>query len=98
MPADTEPERAARDQALENAQARLERQTAILERQTKIYQSLSAGGAASIWAAAQKGTARKAQENESGPESEPISRFVPKRLREAESQQAIEADILPEVG
>lgn len=103
MSTESETERTARDSALELVQTRLERQALIIERMTKVYQSLSAGGAASIWAAAQKGTARRNQdESPDGPESAPISRFIPKRLRENAPQVApqegetVDAEVLPE--
>jgi len=64
LPCDTPEERETRDKALDAAQERLERQVRLMESQTRIYMNLSAGGAASIWAAMQRGTARKQQDEQ----------------------------------
>lgn len=73
MPTDTAEERAERDTMMGAVQERLERQTAIMERQARTYQHLSAGGAASIWSAMQRGSARKQQDDQ--PSERPVKPY-----------------------
>lgn len=64
----------------------LERQTGILKSQTEIYQKLSAGGGASVWAALQRLTPPQAPQREEERDAGPKRHFRSVKATEVEAQ------------
>jgi len=105
MHCETPADYASRATEMMRIQEMQERQTAIMERRVRTFGQLSAGGAASIWAAMQRGTARQQQDKANEERTvKPRRRF---RLVEAESAgnsaasdhaQPVDAEVIAEDG